>query len=61
MHVREAKPDMTGQDMTQRWRSGEKVSGQVKSDQVRPSICTQYVRAYTASLRLVYRGKMQMQ
>ena len=35
------------------------VSGQVRSDQVRPSICTQYVRVYTASVRLIYKGKVQ--
>jgi hypothetical protein len=61
LHVCEVRRDQTKPDET---RSGGVKSGGVKSGGVRSSETKQMyqsVRAYTASLRLVYRGKVQMQ
>ncbi len=49
LHVCEVRQDMTGQDPTRNMEVRSSGMGQVKSDQVRPSIHTHYVRVYTAS------------
>ena len=61
LHVCEARRDQTKRDRTHTMevRSDGMGSSQVRSSQTKQMY--QYVRAYTASVRLVYRGKMQMQ